>query len=362
MVSITQSYSRKILVLLIIVCLFAFVLPSALEEQTSSSKLRQTKKKKAEKCKRQKKLKSTKTCKSENVYSGLQDIDLVPPTANSEIAIYRCVGAFQSSGFNLFDFDNYSNWINENSLMMVADTGVFVGLDGIKEYVQIALQPHPTDGVIKDIVALDPQASQFLPITADGNECVFMNIAKAKFITHQLSVAVHSVIGQRFSFTILDDGPPAKILVNRMDIYTPQGMLGYLFAPTQGIQFATHVCETMQTSCTSTFKNNCYTTTPSKDIESCIAELLSLAPHDDVGRLDGKSFGCRVLHAGLAKSNDKHCPHISFDPEYDYKCHVKCQKSKEINNEDMFHPIELGFLATFAADVGLGQEQWKTVE
>jgi hypothetical protein len=113
----------------------------------------------------------------------------------------------------------------------------------------------------------------------------------------------------------------------------------------------------MESNCALTFENNCY-----GDVDECIADMLSLPPADEDDSLVGNSFGCRVLHSYLAARNDGHCAHISVVPEYDLDCYVKCQKPNEVTNADMFHPIELQFLAQHAIDVGLGQKQWNIRE
>ena len=43
--------------------------------------------------------------------------------------------------------------------------------------------------------------------------------------------------------------------------------------------------------------------------------------------IDGKRKGCRVLHSVFAAVNDKHCAHISYEPEVDSEGLVKCQIS-----------------------------------
>lgn len=124
------------------------------------------------------------------------------------------------------------------------------------------------------------------------------------------------------------------------------------------MDYATKVCETMQSSCPITFKKNCYNV--DSGVGKCVNELLSLPATDyDGPTFTGKSFGCRYLHSLLAATNNNHCAHISFDPEFDPKCFVKCQQALEVTNSDMFHPIELGFVAAEAAIAGLPVEQWK---
>jgi len=281
---------------------------------------------------------------------------LAPPTATSESSITRCLAALQISGFDLKDFDNYERWIDESTIMQVADTGIFLGPDGIREYVEIALAPEGAY-VIKEVED-SPESNRILPITADGNECVVMITAEIAISTYQLSSPVDLIQGNRLTYTLLDDAPfPSDILMHRIDVYTPSGALGSLFEATYGVDFATRICNTMENNCALTFENNCY-----GHVDECIADMLTLPPTSDDGKLDGKSFGCRVLHGYLAARNDGHCPHISFDPEYDPSCFIKCQKSKGISNEDMFHPFELGFLAQHALDVGLGEQQWKVRE
>lgn len=114
----------------------------------------------------------------------------------------------------------------------------------------------------------------------------------------------------------------------------------------------------MQNNCASTFANNCYN---EGDIGTCMADLLTLPAHEE-GRIDGNSFGCRILHSLLVPVDNNHCAHISFGPEYDLNCALKCQKSKGLTNEDVFHPAEIAFMAQHALSLGLGERQWQIRE
>ena len=143
--------------------------------------------------------------------------------------------------------------------------------------------------------------------------------------------------------------------------YLPPGVLQFLVTATKIDSYAEKVCATMMSGCPETFEKNCYNA-PGEvtGLDKCMAELLSLPATDNDGpTFNGKSFGCRFLHSIFAGSNAKHCGHISFDPEYDPNCYTKCQDAAGITNADMFHPIELGFLAGEAAKHGLPVEQWK---
>ena len=59
-----------------------------------------------------------------------------------------------------------------------------------------------------------------LPITAEGNECIFLISQKVTFATYQSSSLVDALIGNRLTFTILDDAG-SKLLMNRVDIVSP---------------------------------------------------------------------------------------------------------------------------------------------
>jgi hypothetical protein len=316
-------------------------------------------------CKRQTKPKRTKACKEENPYNGLQDLNIIAPDQTpNQAAISRCIVAFQSSGWDVFDFANYANWIDDDTTMAVADTGFWSGVDGILEYVQLVLAPGPCERGTFFTNAIPVVGSEgFLPITAEGDECTLLFSSKVTFQNSCVfSGDLDTIVGNRYSFTILDDtSSQASIHMNRIDVYLPHGMLAYMATALKTVEYATAICNTMQSSCSETFENSCYNAPGViSGIDKCVDDLMSLPATDNTGpSLNGKSFGCRVLHSSLAASNKKHCPHISFGPEFDSKCFVKCQQAANITNADMFHPMELGFMAVEADSNGLPDAQWE---
>lgn len=324
--------------------------------------------KKGKKCKRRTEPKKSKACKKENPYNGLQDLNLIEPDTSPDLmAVGRCLAAFGSSGFDLNAFDKFDNWIDDETSMMVADTGFWGGVDGIQEYIKLALTP----GLCKDmpfftsVVGTTPEQADIFPILAYGNECTILIASKVTLRNScVMAGALNTVSGFRYSFTILDDATSlqAKILMNRIDLYFPHGSLAYVGEKLANEDYATKICETMESSCQATFGNNCYNSPGNiSGVDKCVDDLLSLPATDDGGpSFNGDSFACRVLHANLAGNNDKHCAHISFDPEFDSSCFLKCQQAAGITNSDIFHPMEMGFLAGRAIDYGLpGDVQWK---
>ncbi|KAL7476091.1 hypothetical protein ACHAW6_001972, partial [Cyclotella cf. meneghiniana] len=122
-------------------------------------------------CKRGTELKPTRQCPKKEDYNGLQDIDVIAPNATDLAAIGRCVAAFVSSGFDVYDFENYSKWIGEDTTMMIADTGFWRGVEGVLEYVQLALTPGPCESKPFVTNIIPTGRDNMLPVLAEGNEC-----------------------------------------------------------------------------------------------------------------------------------------------------------------------------------------------
>jgi hypothetical protein len=49
---------------------------------------------------------------------------------------------------------------------------------------------------------------------------------------------------------------------------------------------------------------------------------------------------------------------MSFDPQYDPECNVKCQESNSLPDTEMFLDDELAYFAAFSQAIGLGEDQW----
>jgi hypothetical protein len=68
---------------------------------------------------------------------------------------------------------------------------------------------------------------------------------------------------------------------------------------------------------------------------------------------------CRTLHGSFAVDNNDHCPHMSFAPQYDVACNVKCQESKSTPDDEVF--LQVTYFAAFSQQaIGLGLDQYKT--
>ena len=66
-----------------------------------------------------------------------------------------CYRAFALAGFDIFDFDRYPEFFNDDSIFQLAQTGSYHGAAGIEEYVRFA---SPTSPYIERLKSYDKSA------------------------------------------------------------------------------------------------------------------------------------------------------------------------------------------------------------
>lgn len=95
--------------------------------------------------------------------------EIIPPSVDIEnpvslAAATRCATALKASGFNFFDFGNYDQWFDEDSILYLPETGYYKGPEDISEYVQFT---------ISDMFEYyyDSVPGSPLPLLADGDTC-----------------------------------------------------------------------------------------------------------------------------------------------------------------------------------------------
>jgi hypothetical protein len=136
--------------------------------------------------------------------------------------------------------------------------------------------------------------------------------------------------------------------------YYPRAFFNFLFGEIlRTPQVAERNCKILKDSCSSTFEDNCYA-----ELGTCVDEMFALPAVAIDGAIDGKVISCRTLHGSFAATNEAHCPHMSFDPQYDPECNVKCQESNSLPDTEMFLDDELAYFAAFSQAIGLGEDQW----
>lgn len=317
-------------------------------------------KKSSEKCKVKKSspkkgIKLPKACKGVDT---TYEPQIIPPSGDLTdpaflAAAGRCGTAIETAGFDFFDLNNYDKWFDDASILYLKETGYYQGPENISEYVRF---------VYSELFQYyyRPVSPVPLFLVANGDTCVISFAAvnsmavKEEYSSVEGDPSVDSIVGFRVSFTI-DSPDLSTINISNIHLYYPPGFLQFLFNDVLvGEAVARRTCNILETACSDTFyKKNCY-----NKVDECVNDVMTLPGTDGDNMIDGKTAGCRILHAEFASLNDKHCPHLSFIPEYDEKCFLKCQETANNVLADAFHPMELGFFKSVAVSVGIGEAEF----
>ena len=308
-----------------------------------------------------KSVKAPRSCK--NVDTSIEpDLPTIMDFTDTSLlpSLQLCQLALVNSGFYFLDTTQYDQWFGDESILFLSETGFYKGAKDIAEYAAFVNNDYLSEYYVQPSIA-----TQYIPLSVVDNECTFSVMAVNSMVTNpdvigrsEEAVSIDTVGGMRWKFSITDRENvtnPQTIRMHRVEVYYPPGFVSFLFGEklaTRGT--AEYICDAMINNCASIFQlTNGYSS-----IDECAEDLLNLPGSED-DYIDGKSMGCRALHAAFAATNKKHCPHISTAPVYDENCFLKCQESKNHAVEDFFLPEELQLYADYSKQqAGLGETQW----
>jgi len=244
----------------------------------------------------------------------------------SPLTLSECLMTFTAINFDVRNFDRYPEYFRDDSVLVLPQAGRFYGAADIEEYVRFASDTSPW--IQKSVAvggkfmvhSVDPEARtcSYIVYTTLLHE---MDSANAK----KSSVLVNTLFKLKYSYN--------------EDYFTS---VAVLLAP----KFLTLVFGTLANT-PQTRNKICEVSEGCKDVnvgltrDECTEKLQSLPTFNNENYFDGNSYGCRVLHSAFAETNDKHCPHLSFEPLEDSKGKVKCQTSKNIQVSDYFDELIL---------------------
>jgi len=284
------------------------------------------------------------------VESGLRGVGV-----SNEAAAWAgaCLKGPAVANFDFIQTERYNEWFAEDSVMELAESGIFRGPDEMVEYVDF-IRAKFFDFYRR---VGDPM---YFPISSSQEECVLLvvNINKAQ---------VNAVMGQpkcletavafKLSYTVADTQGNG-FQINRVDLFYSQPFLHTLFAHAlKGDGMADYICDdVMKVNCSTIWAVN------NLDSESCKMRYEALPDTNEEGYLDDKSKGCRILHSAFAEINPKHCPHLSFIPMEDYGGRLWCQESGGVKAEELFSVEELGIIKKVANDQGYGDKMFTECE
>ena len=277
----------------------------------------------------------------------------------------KCLDALAASGYTLLDTLNYNLWFDDRSVVQYAPAGQYVGPDGIAEYVNFLITPALYLSSVKvdskDVLVLEAKRRKCTVLLADHVKST-LNGEGIPDVVPPLTNGniVNFVLGQKIEFGIRRGADRCRILITRMDLYTPRGFSAISRAQADPTMIPSFFCETILFDKCNDIWNANFPNTPSYPTNPldnpCLGALARLPPFDGdltVGAIDGNSLGCRILHGSFAITNEFHCPHISFAQIPDAAGQTKCRTSALETVEDYFTADELDYMDEAATDFGL---------
>ena len=256
----------------------------------------------------------------------------------------RCFLAFSRLGFDIGDFPSYPKYFRNDSIMELAQAGVYQGTANIEEYVKFAYSDFsPYYTCCNDYIE---RKIKFLGY-ADG-QCEFLSISNSDYETNpdttaEIPAKYQVVVGVKLYFDL------EARYIKRINVYYTDDLLRVAFdVLLNSPNTREFVCSVMNGPCANVLNVT----------SNCTEQLLTLpSAEGEQYFIDGKSQGCRVLHAVFANTNpDNHCAHLSFTPLEDPNGSIKCQSSKGTLPSSLFTERELQLFKDFSESVGVDPE------
>lgn len=130
------------------------------------------------------------------------------------------------------------------------------------------------------------------------------------------------------------------INVLNADVFYPLSVVTRVYTAYRLDDTVEWICDVIKEKCPETWEWNNF----DKNDNKCHANYKALPlVEGETSAIDGKSLGCKILHAVFASENPNHCAHTSFVKQEDPNGNIKCQKSGGVLPEEIFTPEMLGF-------------------
>jgi len=249
-------------------------------------------------------------------------------------------GAFVLLQFDIFNYDAFTTYFDDSSVLTLAQTGSYKGPSAIEEYLRFADAESAWIGA-KERQIVAEELTGFDPFTGT---CVFSSYALASVIMEE-KLTKGDTFNTGSITKVFYSIPTNNIPV--VHIYLPpQSMIG-LNEQLDTDEARALVCSILTNP---TCEAALGTTSGDLSQTDCETELAKLAlTEGDEGYIDSNTQGCRFLHAVLAETNGFHCAHISLDPAEDPLGNIKCQVSEDILPTDLFTDVEIDRISQICA-------------
>ena len=258
----------------------------------------------------------------------------------------RCLLALQRTRFDIGDFTNYPKSFHDDSIVEFAQSGSYQGASNIEEYVKFVYAGFSSyvaccnDYIEQEVkfVGYENGQCEFMAFyTRNGQLIPNTTAAPLEPIQFVAGLKIYLDFQQRY--------------IKRINIFYTEDFLRILFDVfLNSANTRQFICDVVNGPCAITLNVNA---NASSNL-TCEEQLLTLPSTEGKYYIDGKSRGCRALHAVFAATNpDNHCAHLSYTPLEDPHGNIKCQKSKGTLPSSLFTERELQMFKDFAISVGV---------
>ena len=264
-------------------------------------------------------------------------------SAEEEYTTAQCA-KFGLLGFDIFAYDRYESFFNEDSTVTLAQSGTYKGPKNIEEYVRFADATSPLIASAKDLGDAGIFPSGFDPVEGTCKFTVYK--AQSTTLSNDLStngdtinlLALRSVV-----YSI------PKNIITVVRVYYTFKFLEAFFTRVATAPVFNFICDTLTgPSCVEVLPGD-PDSFPTK--KQCVKRLSELPIFEGTdGYFDSNNQGCRIVHAVFAATNSDHCAHISLDPAEDSKGNIKCQVSENVAVMDLFTADEIAAHKQVCAD------------
>jgi len=273
--------------------------------------------------------------------------------------VIRCIesgsnalsSAFQGGG-------GLESLYSDASSYVLSEVGVFEGQEDSIEYLRFADSSFSPTTFFHDKCVVDGSLSVWHK-SSGPDKCELMFVT-----TEQFNINPNYATGKAKEMPVFNsiqglivefepDDDLQGITVKQNSLYFPQALFSSMIEEYQNsYDHAETICEILEENCPSSWKKDGFV-----DRADCIATMgtLPVTEKNDRGEfvIDSNSTACRVVHATLARENDKHCPHISFIPETDADGYVVCSESNNFSATDRFDDQDLAIFQLAATENGM---------
>ncbi|KAK3251770.1 hypothetical protein CYMTET_38897, partial [Cymbomonas tetramitiformis] len=279
-----------------------------------------------------------------NINNGYKEVSDWPVDVEGFIDTWSSCSSFYDLYFELSNEDQYGNYFNDHTKFRFHNLGNFTGGDTLSDYLKLTTESSP---YVASITRTQFDTG-FLGYT-DGSKCVFMAYEALDYeLTEYGSNAKFTVaVMMKINYD------PELNRVTYVYVYYDEPFLEYFFGKLDTEATSDMICDTLETSCRSTWDSNGLA-----DKDDCLARLgemnlfTSGTKHEQY--FDGYDRGCRMVHSVLAASSSDYCQALSFSAEEGYPM---CQESADLpccatisTGEAIFDEVEFYWFTQFKAD------------